>query len=193
MTLLALGSLVVLLLGGPALAAEVVKMGDLPAISNAGLYVAIEKGYFGEKGIAVETEKGLLVPVIRRANELSVLGLARAMDDLAAAMSCEKGDFAEYAQLRRSLTEREGDLSRARASSRRAEAARSLAQLRPGDIIRVPGGRRAGLGRRGPALRETSRDDVSIDPAPSPPPTSSEAYSTRSREQTWATKREEIQ
>ena len=81
-----------------------------------------------------------------------VIGLTRqvrrnreAMGELAAAMSCEKGDFAEYAQLRRSLTEREGDLSRARASSRRAEAARSLAQLRPGDIIRVPGGRRAGL------------------------------------------------
>ena len=35
-------------------------------------------------GIAVETEKGLLVPVIRKANELSVLGLARALDDLAA-------------------------------------------------------------------------------------------------------------
>ena len=81
-----------------------------------------------------------------------VIGLTRqvrrnraTMDELAAAMSCEKGDFAEYAQLRRSLTEREGDQSRARASSRRAEAARSLAQLRPGDIIRVPGGRRAGL------------------------------------------------
>ncbi|MGH3174549.1 MAG: helicase-related protein, partial [Streptosporangiaceae bacterium] len=81
-----------------------------------------------------------------------VVGLTRqvrknrqAMDELAAAMSCDKGDFAEYAQLRRSLTEREGDLSRVRASSRRAEAARSLAQLRPGDIIRVPGGRRAGL------------------------------------------------
>jgi ATP-dependent RNA helicase HelY len=81
-----------------------------------------------------------------------VIGLTRqvrrnrqAMDDLAAAMSCDKGDFAEYAQLRRSLTEREGDLSRARASSRRAEAARSLSTLRPGDIIRVPGGRRAGL------------------------------------------------
>ena len=81
-----------------------------------------------------------------------VIGLTRqvrknrqAMDELAAAMSCDKGDFAEYAQLRRSLTEREGDLSRVRASSRRAEAARSLAQLRPGDIIRVPGGRRAGL------------------------------------------------
>jgi ATP-dependent RNA helicase HelY len=81
-----------------------------------------------------------------------VIGLTRqvrknrqAMDELAAAMRCDKGDFAEYAQLRRSLTEREGDLSRVRASSRRAEAARSLAQLRPGDIIRVPGGRRAGL------------------------------------------------
>jgi 2-oxoglutarate dehydrogenase E2 component (dihydrolipoamide succinyltransferase) len=35
-------------------------------------------------GVAVETEKGLLVPVIRRANELSVLGLSRALDDLAA-------------------------------------------------------------------------------------------------------------
>src|SRR5215472_313845 len=81
-----------------------------------------------------------------------VLGLARqvrknrqAMAELAASMTCSKGDFAEYAQLRRSLSEREGDLSRARATSRRAEAVRSLSQLRPGDIIRVPGGRRAGL------------------------------------------------
>src|SRR6516162_2410948 len=81
-----------------------------------------------------------------------VVGLTRqvrknrqAIADLAASMTCEKGDFAEYAQLRRSLSEQEGDLSRARATSRRAEAARSLSQLRPGDIIRVPGGRRAGL------------------------------------------------
>lgn len=35
-------------------------------------------------GVAVETQKGLLVPVIRKANELSVLGLSRALDDLAA-------------------------------------------------------------------------------------------------------------
>src|SRR5207237_5064878 len=35
-------------------------------------------------GIAVETDKGLLVPVIRKADEKSVLGLARALDDLAA-------------------------------------------------------------------------------------------------------------
>jgi ATP-dependent RNA helicase HelY len=81
-----------------------------------------------------------------------VVGLTRqirknrqAMAELATTMTCDQGDFAEYAELRKTLTEREGDLSRARASSRRAEAARSLSQLRPGDIIRVPGGRRAGL------------------------------------------------
>ncbi|MDQ2814366.1 MAG: DEAD/DEAH box helicase [Actinomycetota bacterium] len=81
-----------------------------------------------------------------------VVGLTRqvrknrqVMAELAAAMTCEKADFAEYAQIRRSLSEREGDVSRARATSRRAEAARSLSLLRPGDIIRVPGGRRAGL------------------------------------------------
>jgi ATP-dependent RNA helicase HelY len=81
-----------------------------------------------------------------------VVGLARqvrknrqAMAELATAMSCEEGDFAEYAEIRKTLSEREGELSRARATSRRAEAARSLSLLRPGDIIRVPGGKRAGL------------------------------------------------
>jgi ATP-dependent RNA helicase HelY len=81
-----------------------------------------------------------------------VVGLTRqirksrqTMAELAAAMTCGKGDFAEYAQIRRALSEREGDQSRARAMSRRAEAARSLSLLRPGDIIRVPGGRRAGM------------------------------------------------
>jgi 2-oxoglutarate dehydrogenase E2 component (dihydrolipoamide succinyltransferase) len=34
-------------------------------------------------GVAVETEKGLLVPVIRKANEKSVLGLSRSLDELA--------------------------------------------------------------------------------------------------------------
>ncbi|MDO8477627.1 MAG: ABC transporter substrate-binding protein [Candidatus Rokubacteria bacterium] len=41
----------------PAFAAEVVRMGDLPAITNAGLYIAIEKGYFQARGITVETER----------------------------------------------------------------------------------------------------------------------------------------
>ncbi|HZR50441.1 MAG TPA: DEAD/DEAH box helicase [Streptosporangiaceae bacterium] len=81
-----------------------------------------------------------------------VVGLTRqvrknrqAMKDLAAAMTCDRGDFAEYAEIRRSIALLESDLSRSRAAARRAEAARSLAQLRPGDIIRVPGGRRAGV------------------------------------------------
>ncbi len=81
-----------------------------------------------------------------------VVGLTRqvrknreAMAELATAMTCDRGDFTEYADLRKQLSEREGELSRARASSRRAEAAASLSLLRPGDIIRVPGGRRAGL------------------------------------------------
>ena len=41
----------------PAGAAETVKMGDLPAMSSAGLYIAIEKGFFQEKNIVVDTEK----------------------------------------------------------------------------------------------------------------------------------------
>ncbi len=43
--------------GAPAvLAEEVVKMGDLPTLSSGGLYVAMEKGYFTERGIKLETE-----------------------------------------------------------------------------------------------------------------------------------------
>ena len=38
-------------------AAEVVKMGELPSISNVGLYVAIDKGYFQARGITVEIER----------------------------------------------------------------------------------------------------------------------------------------
>ena len=57
MKLAVLGSLVGLLLAQPAGAAELVKMGDLPAMSSAGLYVAMEKGFFAEKNITVETER----------------------------------------------------------------------------------------------------------------------------------------
>jgi ATP-dependent RNA helicase HelY len=80
----------------------------------------------------------------------AVVGTARqarrsrqAMDE--AAVSCHLGDFAEYAAIRRELSQREGDHARQRSASRRAEAAASLQQLRRGDIIRVPSGRRAGI------------------------------------------------
>ena len=48
---------VVLAAAGPGAAAETVKLGDLPAISNAGIYIAIEKGYFQEHGVAVDIER----------------------------------------------------------------------------------------------------------------------------------------
>jgi ATP-dependent RNA helicase HelY len=82
----------------------------------------------------------------------AVVGLARqvrradeALAGYAEAMTCHLGDFAEYAELRRKLSDREAELSRQRGAARRAQAVRSLETLRPGDVIRVPGGRRAGL------------------------------------------------
>ena len=61
------------------------------------------------------------------------------------AVTCDRGDFAEYFRLRRNLSELEGDAARQRAAAQRAEAVSSLSQLRRGDIIKVPGGRRAGM------------------------------------------------
>ena len=60
-------------------------------------------------------------------------------------MACHLGDFAEYADLRRRLGDREALLSRERSRSRRGAIAASLETLRRGDVIRVPRGRRAGL------------------------------------------------
>ncbi len=89
----------------------------------------------------------------------AVVGIARqarqVRRDLAElAPSCDRGDFAEYAALRRELTLHEGDQARVRSAARRAEALSSLERLRRGDIIQVPGGRRAGVAvvlERGPA------------------------------------------
>jgi ATP-dependent RNA helicase HelY len=82
----------------------------------------------------------------------SVVGQAqrieRNVEDLAGyaeAMACHLGDFAEYARLRRQISERERMLARHGGAARRAEAAASLAQLERGDVIAVPGGRRSGL------------------------------------------------
>src|SRR5215831_9714046 len=41
-------------------------------------------------GIAVETEKGLVVPVVRHADRLSLAGLAQAIEDLAARARTKK-------------------------------------------------------------------------------------------------------
>jgi ATP-dependent RNA helicase HelY len=82
----------------------------------------------------------------------AVVGLARQarkaraeLDRVATETTCEHGDAAEYARLRADLTERERHQARERTAQRRADAARSLGELRRGDIIQVTAGRRAGI------------------------------------------------
>jgi ATP-dependent RNA helicase HelY len=82
----------------------------------------------------------------------AVVGLARQVDrntealaGYAESMRCHLGDFAEYAALRLELKERESSLAREGAAQRRAAAEQSLERLQPGDVIRVPSGRRSGM------------------------------------------------
>jgi ATP-dependent RNA helicase HelY len=84
--------------------------------------------------------------------DASVVGLARqitrnleGLEGYRESMTCHLGDVQEYAGLRAALKARETDLARSGASQRRAAAAASLEQLKPGDVIRVPTGRRSGL------------------------------------------------
>ena len=84
--------------------------------------------------------------------DASVVGLARqvarnleGLEGYREAMTCHLGDAAEYGRLRAQLKARESELARSGANQRRAAAAASLEQLKPGDVIRVPSGRRSGL------------------------------------------------
>ncbi|CAN5604991.1 DEAD/DEAH box helicase [soil metagenome] len=81
----------------------------------------------------------------------AVVGMARqvrrseeALAGYAEAASCDRGDFLDYAGLRRAISERERQLSKRRRSVAREEVVQSLEQLRPGDVIWVPAGRWAG-------------------------------------------------
>src|SRR5579859_2495771 len=79
----------------------------------------------------------------------AVVGLARKARKLREAMAglaadCDRGDFTEYARIRAELTQRERALSKDRAAARRIAVVESLAALSRGDVIVVPGGRRAG-------------------------------------------------
>jgi ATP-dependent RNA helicase HelY len=80
----------------------------------------------------------------------AVVGIARQARRSRAALaelgqSCELGDYAGYHALRQELSDREAAASRDRSADRWAQARQSLEQLRRGDIILVPGGRRPGL------------------------------------------------
>jgi ATP-dependent RNA helicase HelY len=68
-----------------------------------------------------------------------------ALDGYREAMTCHLGDFEEYAQLRRQITDREAALARQGTALRRAAAAEALERLRPGDVVRVPAGKFSGL------------------------------------------------
>jgi ATP-dependent RNA helicase HelY len=81
----------------------------------------------------------------------AVVGLAKSvrrneegLEGYDEAMTCHLGDFREYAALRHDIARLEKEGARARAASKRAEAAVSLEALRIGDVIKVPAGRRAG-------------------------------------------------
>jgi ATP-dependent RNA helicase HelY len=82
----------------------------------------------------------------------AVVGLARqlhksdeALAGYAEAAACDRGDFMEYAALRRQVGELEKSAARARRADRREEVAASLRRLRTGDVIEVPAGKFAGF------------------------------------------------
>ena len=82
----------------------------------------------------------------------SVVGLARTIDRNTEALAgyeeqvqCHLGDFTTYAALRAQISDRERRVAKQGTASRRIEAEESLAALRRGDVIAVPGGKRSGL------------------------------------------------
>jgi ATP-dependent RNA helicase HelY len=103
--------------------------------------------------LGVEAARGLLEQSFAQFQaDRSVVGVSRriernkqALAGYAESMTCHLGDFTEYAELRRKLSEREKAMARQNSAARRAEAAASLERLRKGDVIAVPSGRRSGL------------------------------------------------
>ena len=81
-----------------------------------------------------------------------VVGKARRVKELDAslegfrtAMTCDKGDFLEYAALRERLNRSQKSASKARGHARREATAELLASLQRGDVVRVKAGRRGGF------------------------------------------------
>jgi ATP-dependent RNA helicase HelY len=82
----------------------------------------------------------------------AVVGLARqirkadeALEGYSENIHCDKGDFMEYASLRRELSDIEASGSKARRAADRQDVVESLVKLKPGDVINVPVGRWAGI------------------------------------------------
>ena len=84
-------------------------------------------------------------------SDRSIVGIARAaakntkaIEDAWREAACDRGDFVAYARLRNRVAEVEATAARERRADRRAESLQSLLHLKPGDILRVPSGRRSG-------------------------------------------------
>jgi ATP-dependent RNA helicase HelY len=84
-------------------------------------------------------------------SDRSIVGIARAaakntkvIEDAWHEAACDRGDFVAYARLRGRVAELEATAARERRADRRAESLQSLLHLKPGDILRVPSGRRSG-------------------------------------------------
>ena len=82
----------------------------------------------------------------------SVVGLARqvsrnleALEGYREGMTCSLGDVVDYDRLRQAVRQRESELAKQGSAQKRAQAASSLEQLKVGDVIAVPQGRRSGL------------------------------------------------
>ena len=82
----------------------------------------------------------------------SVVGKARrvreldgALQGFREAMQCDRGDFREYAGLREKLSRNEKNASQTARKATREATVAQLSQLRRGDIVRILGGRRAGV------------------------------------------------
>jgi ATP-dependent RNA helicase HelY len=81
----------------------------------------------------------------------SVVGLARRARELEdtvesyrEAVTCERGDLLEYAGIQEAVADREKALSRARAEADRDRTRSVLGDLRRGEVIALPGGKRRG-------------------------------------------------
>ncbi len=82
----------------------------------------------------------------------AVVGLARqlrksdnALLGYAESATCDKGDFMEYAGLRRRLSDVESGMAKSRRADKREEIVASLEALRPGDVIEIPAGKFSGM------------------------------------------------
>lgn len=81
----------------------------------------------------------------------AVVGLARqvrkaedALEGYRESATCDRGDFMEYAAIRRKISDVEKSSSRERRADRREEIIESLSKLKIGDVIDVPTGKFAG-------------------------------------------------